>query len=161
MEPELPQSQPPLVDALASAAPAAARRLWTPLAVALYGLLLGYPFAVPLAFKNWKALGMRREGTMHLIGAIILSIPFSGILLFTSDRTGRLFGLVLNVMAFSYLKAKLRSDEAAFKAANQSAVEYRTWYSGCGWALLGLLLFCVIFFIVLFVLVAADAPLPE
>jgi hypothetical protein len=123
-----------------------AARVWSPLAVALYGLVLAYPAALLLAVKNWVALGQRDRIMPHVVGGALLSLPLFAIMMFSTPRTGRVFGLVANVMAFVYLKEKLRSDLREFQDANADIpVETRRWYSGLGWAFLGVAIFLVLY----------------
>jgi hypothetical protein len=142
--------------------PATVVRLWSPLAVALYGLLLGFPAAVVPAFRNWAALGLWREASGHLVGALLLSLPFIGMSVFSPPRTVRAFGLVTNIAIFIYLKAKLRSDIEEVRKTDPSVViDYRPWYSGAGWAVLGLLGFLWLYLRTVLVLAILDVPMPD
>lgn len=137
-------------------------RVWSPLAVGVYSLVLAYPGALLLAVKNWRALGMYKEAGRHVLGGILFSLPFIGIILFSSARAGRVFGLVINICAFSYLKSKLRSDIASATAEDPLlAVEYRPWYSALGWAVLGVLLLTILMVIVAFTLEMFGIAIPE
>jgi hypothetical protein len=138
-------------------------RIWSPLAVAVFGLLLGYPSGLALAFRNWKALGMRTEIRRHLVGALLISLPFVGVMVFAPDVVGSIFGLVFGIGTFSYLKAKLRSDIAERQDADPGLViDYRLWYTGFGWVLLGVFVFFLIFLVCVLLLVLARVlPLPE
>jgi hypothetical protein len=123
-----------------------ALRVWSPLAVAVYSLVLAYPAALLLAVKNWIALGQRDRILPHVVGGALLSLPLFALMMFSSPRTGRVFGLVANVMAFAYLKEKLRSDLRDFQDDHPDVpVETRRWYSALGWALLGIAIFVALY----------------
>lgn len=146
----------------AYAAPASVARVWSPLAVAVYSLVLAYPASLILAVKNWRALGMYKEAGRHVLGAIALSMPVIGLLIFAPPRPARIFMAALNIAAFSYLKAKLGSDIADAQSANPALrIEYRRWYSALGWVILGLLLFVLLAFIIFMTLVFANVPIPD
>jgi hypothetical protein len=135
-----------MTDQPAPVAPAPIARVWSPLAVAMYGLLLAYPAALLLAVKNWVALGQRDRIMPHVVGGALLSLPLFAIMIFSSPRTGRVFGLVANVMAFVYLKEKLKSDLSEFQDGNADVpVETRRWYTALGWALLGIAIFVALY----------------
>ena len=137
-------------------------RVWTPLTIAVYGLLLAYPAALVLAVKNWQALGMYREAGRHVLGAFVVSIPLIGLMIFSPPRTARLFALAVNIGAFSYFKAKLRSDIAEAAAAVPSpTIVYRKWYSALGWALLGICALLVFAVIIELTLAVAGVEVPE
>ena len=131
--------------------------VWTPVAVAVYGLLLGYPAAMMLAVKNWRALGMYKEAGRHVLGAFLLTLPFIGLILYSTPRKGRFFAIAMSIATFSYLKEKLRSDIASVGGV----VRYRRWYSGLGWALLGFVVFLAFVFVVILALEIAGVPVPE
>jgi hypothetical protein len=123
-----------------------AARVWSPLAVAVYSLVLAYPAALFLAVKNWIALGQRDRIMPHVVGGALLSLPLFAIMMFSSPRTGRVFGLIANVMVFAYLKEKMRSDLREFQDANADVrVETRRWYTALGWAMLGVAIFLALY----------------
>ncbi|HEX8169335.1 MAG TPA: hypothetical protein VF824_02210 [Thermoanaerobaculia bacterium] len=104
--------------------------VWSPVTVAVYGLLLGFPAGVMLALRNWRALGMRREVRTHLAGAFVVAL----VIFFVLPRLVRYVSGGTSIAAFIYLKAKLRSD---FEDAQPSVtLLYRPWYTALGWALL-------------------------
>ena len=137
-------------------------RIWSPLAAALFSLLLSYPTGLVLALRNWQLLGLRREAMRHFVGAIVLSVLFICLLLFLPKSTGRLFAIALSVITFSYLKAKLKSDTEEVKARNPNLIiEYRPWYTGCGWALLGMMVFVLLAVFLFGAAVMLDAPIKK
>jgi hypothetical protein len=116
-------------------------RIWSPLAVGIYALVLAYPCALAIAIRNWKALDQKNRIWPHVLGAAVVTLPLV-VLLFTHPRLGRYFSLGVNVSTFAYLREKLRSDVAEFKRMHPSAiVSTRPWYSAIGWALLAILVF--------------------
>lgn len=137
-------------------------KLWTPLAIGVYGLLLGYPCAIIPAARNWRALGMHRDARLHLAAAFLLSIPYVMMFIFWPGTPVRLVRAVLNVVTFSYLKAKLRSDIADAQEANPAlAVQYRSWYSAMGWALLGLFVFVLLAAVIILTVTLARLPFQD
>jgi hypothetical protein len=113
-------------------------RLWTPLAIAVYGLVLAYPSSLLLAVKTWRQLERRDRIVPHLLGAFALSVPLV-ILMALAPRAGRWAVLGANIVAFSYLKETLKADIQEFSASHpEAAVRFRPWYTAFGWALLGI-----------------------
>ena len=138
-------NDPPMTDPLPPEAPSPVVRIWSPLAVAVYGLLMTFPAAVVLSVKNWHALRLRGRILPHVAGAAVLAVLLVGILTFGPPRVRRIFSLATTVMAFVYLKEKLNSDLREFRAAHPDVrVEMRPWYSAFGWALLGFFFLMVI-----------------
>jgi len=133
-------------------------RIWSPRAVALYGLLLAFPCALMVAIRDWQALRMNERIRPHLIAAIAFSV-----LLFTfvvlHPAVGRPVGFVTNIAAFSYFRERLRSDIAEFQKKNPSTpIVMRSWASASGWAVLPLL---IIVGWVMVIGVAVEALHPE
>lgn len=123
-------------------------RLWSPLAVALYGLLLGFPSAVVPAVRNWEALGRKKQAAWFLAAALGLTMFLVVVRAILPRGVGRFLMIILNCATFIYVKAKLQSDIADLQAAQPDVViQYRSWYSAFGWALLGLI--AIIFLAVL------------
>src|SRR5688572_16890291 len=117
-DPLLPDAPPPVI------------RIWSPLAVAMYGLVLAYPASLVLAVKNWRALGLRGRILPHIVGAFGLTLHLLGFLIFAPPRVGRMFTLAANVMAFVYIKERLYSDLREMTAARPYVrIERRPWYS--------------------------------
>lgn len=117
-------------------------RVWSPLAVAVYGLVLLYPASLVLAVKNWRALGMRGRILPHVAGAFGLTLLFIGTFFVSPPLVRRAFRLATMVVVFVYLKERVRSDVREFTELHPDVrVETRSWYSGCGWAMLGFLIF--------------------
>jgi hypothetical protein len=137
-------------------------RVWSPVSVAVCALLLGYPAGIVLAMKDWQALGLRREIKAHFSGALAFSIILIATLLLTPSEAGRIFGPLSSVMAFAYLKAKLRSDVEEFKKANPAlSIAYRSWYAGLGWVLVGYLVFLCIAVAVFVIAIAVGIAIPD
>jgi len=121
--------------------PARVVHVWTPLAVGVYALLLHYPSGVALAVRNWFVLDRRRDAAIHLVAALMLTVPFV-VVITLIPRIGTIVNLVLRVAAFSYLKARQKSDLEDLQLAEPGTViVYRRWYTGCGWVVLGLSIF--------------------
>ena len=145
--------------AVASARPV---RVWSPVTVAVYGLVLGYPAGIALALRNWRALGLRREVWVHLLGALLFSVLFIGIFLFVPKRARRIFGLAANVGAFIYLKAKLQSDLEDVKTADPNlVVGHRRWYAGLGWVFVAYVVFFLVICLLVMVAMAAGLLAPH
>ena len=133
---------PSVADPLQPESPAPVVRVWSPLAVAVYGLFLFFPASLALAVKNWRALGVRGRILPHVAGAFVLALLTIGTFLFAPPLLRRLFRLATMVLTFVYLKERLRSDLQDFKDRHPEVrVETRRWQSGCGWAMLGLMIF--------------------
>jgi hypothetical protein len=63
-------------------------------------------------------------------------------MLFVPSLVGRFFAFAANASAFAYLRVALANDVEAVCASKPSLeIEYRTWSSGIGWAVLGIVLF--------------------
>jgi hypothetical protein len=120
-------------------------KVWSPLTVGIFGLVLAYPCSFVLAVKNWRALGQRQRIASHATWALILTVLLSACLLLT-PRAARWIALATNIFTFSYIRERLRSDIAEFSSTNASAaVTYRPWYSAIGWALVGIFWFLLFF----------------
>ncbi|HVR41130.1 MAG TPA: hypothetical protein VMU84_18700 [Thermoanaerobaculia bacterium] len=118
------------------AAPPRVVRIWSPLAVGVYTLFLGYPAGILLAVRTWILLGTRNRIRPHVFSALALTV----LLMLLSDRIGRIIGIVAGIAIFSYLKELLKSDVVDFRNAHPDAVlEFRPWYTALGWVLLALL----------------------
>lgn len=112
-------------------------RVWSPVTVAVFAVVLAFPSALVLAAKNWLALGQRRRVLPHIIGTIVLSIPLVALLVMR-PQLARGISFALNLGAFAYFREKLKVDLATFANANPEVVlQIRPWYSAIGWALLG------------------------
>jgi len=119
-------------------------RIWSPIKVGVYSVVLAYPCALMLAVRNWKAMKQENRIWPHVIGAVAVTLPLI-VVLYINGRVGRLFCFGVNVSAFAYLREKLRSDIAEFKGSNPAAVvSTRPWYSAIGWVLLALTVFFAI-----------------
>lgn len=128
-----------MTDPLAPEAPQPVVRVWSPLAVAVYAFFMSYPARVLLALKNWRALGLHGRIGPHVSAAFLLTLPLVAIVTFAPPRVRQILTITMNGMVFVYLKERLRSDLAEFGAAHPDVrVETRPWYSGVGWALLGI-----------------------
>jgi len=111
-------------------------RVWSPLTVGVYAVVLAYPCALMLAVRNWRALRQQNRIWPHVIGALAVTLPLV-VLMAMNARIARLFSFGVNVSAFAYLREKLRSDIAEFKRSHPAAVvSTRPWYSALGWVLL-------------------------
>jgi hypothetical protein len=142
--------------------PARVVRVWTPLAVGVYALFLGYPSGLALATHNWFTLGRRREASIHLAGAFVLTVVLLCLILFLPRRAGRLLSLAVTIVGFSYLKARQRSDLEELQFAEPGVViQYRRWYAGCGWVLVGLSVFLMMAVTLLILAMAAGLPLRD
>lgn len=127
-------------------------RVWSPRTVAWYGVLLGFPAGLVLAVRNWKAMRMDRQVHRHVIGgflAIMLLIP---VIIFVPNAFTRALSIGLTIGTYAYLKATFISDIAT--AQSTYDVRYRSWYSGFGWALFGLLIFFSLIFATLMAIAA-------
>jgi hypothetical protein len=118
-------------------------RLWSPLAIAVYGLVLAYPASLLLAVKTWRQLERRDRIVPHVLGAFALSVPLV-VLMALAPRAARWAALGANVLAFTYLKEMLKADIREFASSHPTAtIQYRPWYTAFGWALLGIVAFIV------------------
>lgn len=121
----------------------AAVRIWSPIAVGVYGLLLGYPTSLLLAVRNWHALKRETRIAPHVLMAIgaVLPVIGSG---YIYPRAERIIALGVNIATFTYFRERLRSDIADFRQSNPSAtLQIRPWYGAIGWALLPLAIIVV------------------
>ena len=135
-------------------------RVWSPVAVAVYGLLLAFPAGFVLAIKNWRALGMHKVAQRHTLGALAASAVAAVVLIYLPARIVRGVAVAFNIAIFFYLKERLRVDIAAASSRVPSAViQYRSWYSGLPWALCGLLLFLLFFAVLVVVLPLAGVEI--
>ena len=151
-----------MTDVLAPPPSPAPLRLWTPKAVGLFSIFLSFPAALALAVGNWRALGLHARIRQHILGAFALSVPLSLLLLFAPSRLGRFFAIAVNVAAFSYLKLALNGDIQAFRAASPAVdVQFRQWYTGLGWALLGLVIFITLHLLLGFGVLFLGFEIPE
>jgi hypothetical protein len=120
-------------------------RIWSPLTVEVYSIVLAYPCALMLAVRNWRALRQENRIWPHVTGAVAVTLPLIVVLYIINGRVGRLFSFGVNVSAFAYLREKLRSDIAEFKGSNPAAVvSTRPWYTAIGWVLLAFAVFFAI-----------------
>ena len=137
-------------------------RLWSPLVVAVYGLVLAFPASLVLAVKDWRELGMHKEARRHVLGALVVSLVLIGLLIFLPSRIARGIALAANFAVFFYLKEKLRLDIATASARDpRLVIRDRPWYTGVLWALPGLLLFLLLFVAIVFALTFAGLDLPD
>lgn len=135
--------QPPIQD-LHPSSGARSVRVWSPVTVAVYAVVLAFPSALVLAAKNWQALGQRRRILPHIIGAIVLSISLIALLILR-PQLARGIAFALNLSAFAYFREKLKVDVAAFTNGNPEVVlQIRPWYSAIGWATLGMVAFLLL-----------------
>lgn len=122
--------------------------VYSPLAVAVYGLLLAFPSSLVLAVENWKAMGQQDRLKPHAWGfgslALILAVVVARV-----PQSARLFAFGANLMAFGYFRQKLRGDVAEFRANNPTAdVVLKPWYRGFVPALSGVIAFMMIIYLV-------------
>lgn len=133
-------------------------RVWSPVTVGVFAVVLAYPSALVLALKNWRALGQRQHIRPHLVGAVVLSVPLIALLL-VRPQLARGIAFALNLSVFAYLREKLKADLADFASANpQIVVETRPWYTAIGWAFLGIASFLLLAISVLIVLELLGFP---
>ena len=120
----------------------AAVRIWSPVAVGVYGLLLGYPSALLLAVRNWQVLRRETRIATHVLIAIAaLPIIASGSIY---PQAERIIALGVNIATFTYFRERLRSDIADFRQSNPSeTIQIRPWYGAIGWTLLPLAIILV------------------
>ena len=145
-----------------SASAVAPLAIWSPLAAAVYGLVLAFPASLVLAVKDWRELGMHKEARRHVLGAFVVSLVLIGLLIFLPSRIARGIALAANFAVFFYLKEKLRLDIATASARDpRLVIHYRPWYTGVLWALLGLLLFLLLFVAIVFALTFAGVEMPD
>jgi hypothetical protein len=133
-----------IIRAPQSPADASVVRIWSPLTVGVFGLVIAYPCALAIAARNWLALGQRDRVWPHVIGAGVISLPLIALMILRPSWA-RFGAFGANIVAFSYLREKLRSDIAEFKNEHPSIeVRVRPWYTAFGWAVAGLGLLLVI-----------------
>lgn len=135
-------------------------RVFSPVAVGVYGLVLAFPCSLSLAIRNWRALGRRDRIRPHLIGGIVVSVVFAVTAFLLPMRILKGVGVAANMAAFFYFRDRLRIDLESFAGANPGIeVQTRPWYAGLGWALLGLLLFLILCLAVGAVMGALGVPM--
>jgi hypothetical protein len=123
-------------------------RVYSPVAVAVYGLLLAFPCSLLLAVENWIALGQKKRIKGHLLGFGALAVILA-VVVVRMPQTARLFAFTANVMAFAYFKQRLKADLAEYSALNPSAdIVIKPWYRGLGSAVGGMVAFLVIIYLV-------------
>jgi hypothetical protein len=121
--------------------PTRAVRFWSPLAIGVYAVFFAYPASLLLAVKAWQQLERRDRIVLHLLGAFALSVPLV-VLMILAPRAGRWGALGANILAFSYLRERVKADIQEFSAIHPTTtVHYRPWYTALGWALLGIVVF--------------------
>jgi hypothetical protein len=122
--------------------------VYSPLAVAVYGLLLAFPSSLVLAVENWRAMGQQDRLKPHRWGFGLLVVILA-VVAVRVPQAARVFAFAANLMAFGYFRQKLRADMAAFRASNPAAdLVLKPWYRGLVPALLGVLGFMMIMYLV-------------
>jgi hypothetical protein len=124
--------------------------VYSPIAVAAYGILLAFPSSLLLAIANWRAMGQQKRIKPHLLWFSLFSVVLS-VVLVRVPQGARLFAFAANLLSFSYFRQKMKTDLAEYLAANPNAdVVTKPWYRGLGRGLGGVVaLFVVVILVML------------
>ena len=122
--------------------------VYSPLTVAVYGLVLAFPSSLLLAVENWKAMGQQDRMKPHRVGFGLLAVILA-VMVARVPQSARVFAFAANLLAFGYFRQKLKADLAEFCRSNPTAdVAIKPWYRGFLSALLGVAALSIVIYLV-------------
>jgi uncharacterized membrane protein YfcA len=116
----IPQPAIPTTPSEASLNDQAVLKIWSPKAICLVALFLGFPSGIALAAINWKRMGLNKKMVQYLIACTIMVIATCASSFIPDTAGSRLFFFFLNVCISIYLH--LETSKEIEKAQDKKIV---------------------------------------